>query len=456
MEAGEAVDVAVVGGGPGGYYAAIHAAELGAKVVLIEEDEVGGTCLNRGCIPTIFLQRIAKTLSTRRNLERSGLSTGFHLDYGETMNRKNHLIRELVGGMEGSLRREGVTLVRGTATFLESRLVEVRKSDASRMEVAFENAIIATGSKPDPEGLDKSDGHVLTTDEVLELDESPKSLAVIGGNAVGTTLASIFHEFGAKVTVIEVDGHILPEEDEEVATLLQDFFNARDIGTYTKARVEAVDEADGEKVVHLLTEEGDKEVRVEKVLLCHRVPNTDGLGLEGVGVETEGAKIIVDERMETNVPGIYAVGDILGGSMLAHVASEEGLVAAENAVGGVSRMSYRAIPRSVYSIPELASVGLTEEKARELGYDVGIVRSSMAQNAFAKVSGETEGMVKVIFDGDSHEILGVHILGSDAFDMIDGCALAMELEATVEELGKNLYVHPSRAEALGDASRRMR
>ncbi len=449
------MDVAVIGGGPGGYYAAMHASKLGAKVVLVEKDEIGGTCLNRGCIPTLFLQRIAKALSQKSNLERMGLVTSSHLDYEAMMHRMKGLIRELARGMEVSLKREDVMLIRGTATFIEPRLIEVYRGDGSRMEVAYENAIIATGAKPDMKGLEKYGRHVLTTDQVFELDELPRSLAVVGEDAVGITLAAIFHELGVNVTVIGAEDRMLPEEDEELSILLQDFMNAKDIDTIMNAKIEAVDGADDHKVIRLLTEKGEREVRVEKVLLCHRMPNTEGLGLERIDVKTQGNSILVDERMETSVPGIYAVGDAVGGSMLAAVASKEGLVAAENAAGGRSKMNYKAIPHSIYSIPELASVGLTEEKARELGYKVGVARSFMARNSFAKITGETEGKVKIVFDEASQEILGLHILGSEAFEVINGFTMAIGLEATVEELYRTIYIHPSRAEVIGDASRKI-
>ncbi|MFQ5712120.1 MAG: dihydrolipoyl dehydrogenase [Candidatus Geothermarchaeales archaeon] len=449
MKAKKAFDVVVIGGGPGGYAAAIHAAHLGADVAIIERDRIGGTCLNRGCVPMIFLQRASRLLSRIRDAEGYGISVEVDLDLEAMQRRRDEVIEEIAGEMEVSLKREGVELIEGTAAFLKPGLIEV-SMEGGRETLVYKSAIIATGSQPDRGRLGVSAENVLTTDEALDLGEIPRSIAVIGGGAVATSLACAFMNLGSEVFILEDDARILDEEDEEIALGLQDLLGSKGMKIFTNARVTAVGDADGGRRVFMTTPSGDREIKVEEVLTCQRAPNIGGIGLELIGVETERGRIAVNDRMETNVSAVYAVGDVVGRQMLAHVASAEGMVAAENAVGGEAKVDYRVIPKAIYSTPEVASVGLTQERARSQGYRVKASKFSLAQNTYAKIIGEAEGVIKAVADVESEEVLGVHILGSNAFDMISECALAMRLEATIEDIVNAVYAHPTRAEAIRD------
>ncbi|NIM45198.1 MAG: dihydrolipoyl dehydrogenase [Nitrososphaeria archaeon] len=449
MTTRKSAEVVVIGGGPGGYVAATRAAQLGMDVVLIERDRIGGTCLNRGCVPIIYLQRQARLFSRMKDAGRWGIRAKPSLDFGSMMKGKDEVVDDIVRAMNVTLRKEGVKLIEGEASFLEPGSIEVSKRAGDKETIEYEKAIIATGCRPDTERLEASKDNVITTDEALELREVPKSIAVIGGDSISTSLASIFMELGSQVILLVEEEHILPDEDGEIAVYLQETLKSRGLKIFTETQVEAVSSINGTRKVSLLTSPSRSEIAAEKVLLCHRTPLIGGLGLDRINVKTKQG-ILVNDKMETTEPGVYAVGDVLGRHALAHVALAEGMVAAENAAEEEKTMDYRIISQSVHSIPELAGVGLTEKQAKDQGYRVKVSTFPFSQNTLAKTVGETEGLIKAVADRESGEVLGVHMVGLDVSNLVAECALAIKLEATIEDIAQLIHVHPSKAEAVRD------
>ena len=451
-----AKDLVVIGGGPGGYVAAIRAAQLGAKVTLVEKEELGGTCLNWGCIPTKALLR---GIELRDALERGndfGIQTGtVAIDFGKLMAHKDRIVKVHVSGVSGLMKSNNIEVIKGQGRLRSPKDIEVVNEKQEKMAFEARKVILATGSIsadiPIP-GV-KSPG-VIDSQGALQLSRIPGSLVAIGAGPIGLEFATIFAGLGAKVTVLEMLPQILPSEDPEVASALGKALRRFKIEAFTEAQVKEITEGpEGKKKVLAVLGGEEKSFEADFVLMAvGRKPNVEGLGLEEAGVRFSKKGIEVNSKMETNTPGVYAIGDVTGQWLLAHFAMAQGEVAAENAMGHEENMESRVVPRCVYTLPEVASVGLTEKAAREAGYALKVGRFPLTANAKATILGERSGFIKMVADAKYGEILGVHILGPHATDMIGEAAVAMRLEGTTLDVARTIHPHPTLTEALREAA----
>ena len=453
--------IVIIGGGPGGYVAAIRAAQLGAAVTLVENKYLGGTCLNVGCIPTKVLLHTSELLDLLKNdAKELGITiSDYHGDWPKLQKRKTKIIKKLVGGVNGLLKNNGITQIMGTAVFVNKHQIKVisEKQDqvtTGSQVIDFDFAIIATGSKPVIPPIPGSNHpDVITSDTALSLDAVPASLGIIGGGVIGCEFASIYNAFGCKVTIIEMLPEIVANMDPDIVKPLKVKLQKDGVEIFTSTRVESIQENPDGLAITTSSPAGEKIITVAKVLLSvGRKAELDTLELAQAGIQTARGAIVVNQKMQTNVPHIYAVGDCNGGVMLAHVASAEGIVAVETIIGKRSQIDFKTIPYCVYTKPELASVGMTEAQARDQGYEVKVGTFPMAVNGKAMIMGETTGVVKYVTDAATGEILGLHMAGPRATDLIVEGALAIRLEATVAELMATIHAHPTVGEALMEAA----
>ena len=447
-------DVVIIGGGPAGYVAAIRASQLHGKVILVEKGSLGGTCLNRGCIPTKALLHSVEILESARRGKDYGINVrDLIIDFIKMMSHKDAVVNTLVTGVQYLMRSNAIEVIKGTGKVISPTEVEV---DSNQQEVVTASKIILTpGSIPSVVPIPGVDGAgVITSDDALQLSEIPQSLLVIGGGAIGVEFATIFAKLGTEVTIVEMLPQIIPTEDHKLAMALQSALEKGGIKIFTSAQVSRIeDDSEGDKLISVVTGEGERKLTAELVLVAvGRKPNIEGLGLERVGIKTEQGSIVVNERMETNIPGIYAAGDAIGGILLAHVASAEGEVAVENALGRDSVMDYRVVPRCIYTMPEVAAVGLTESQAREKGLNLKIGNFPFTANPRALILGQPDGFVKILSDAKSGEIFGVHIFGHQATELIPEAALAIKMEATVSEISSTIHAHPTLSEAIKETA----
>ncbi len=453
-------DIAIIGGGPGGYVAAIRAAQLGAKVALVEKDRIGGTCLNRGCIPTKALVRSVEALQLVDKAPEFGvLVEEPAFDFARIMAHKDEVVTRLVRGVEALLKAHKVEVISGMATIPKPGLVLVKPVNGDELPTSnlqpltSKNIIIATGSvsaRPPIAGLDAPG--VLTSDEILELEEVPDSLAIIGGGVIGLEFASIFHSLGTQVTVLEMLPTLLPTVDRELARRYKSYLQREGVEVHLRSPVEEIRPTQSGLAVKIA--DSEKEIKAEKVLVATgRVPYTEGLGLEELGVKQERGAIVVDEHMATNVPGVYAIGDVTGGVMLAHLASRQGEVAVENIMGHPVTMDYRAVPNCVFTLPEIAGVGLTEEQAKSEGLDYQVAKFPLSASGRALIIGETAGLVKLICERGSGKVLGMHIMGPQASDLIAEGTLAIQMGATARDIAQTIHAHPTLSEAIMEAAK---
>ena len=446
-------NVGIIGGGPGGYVAAIKAAQLGGSVCLIEKGEWGGTCLNRGCIPTKTLFAVANLATQVQEAPDFGvhISGEATIDYPQVLTHKNTVIQQLTGGIAQLLKANGVDTFNGTATLTDRNAISVSTSDGTTEQLHAKNIIIATGSEPaEPPVFEIDETQVLTTTGVLNLTELPESLLIIGGGVSGCEFASIFNALGCKVTVLELLPTILATEDVQVIRHIQLFMKRKGITIHTGAKLTHVKKSDTDVTAVL---ESGEEITAEKMLVSiGRRYNTENIGLEKVGVRTEGGKIVVDTRLQTNIPGIYAVGDVASRYLLAHVASAEGKIAAQNCLGNATEMDYQVIPWCVFTLPEIGHVGMTEKEATDEGYEVKIGRFPYAANGKALGLRETDGFVKTVSDADSGDILGVHIVGAQASTLIHEAAVAVRLGASAADIAHTVHAHPTLSEMVMESA----
>jgi dihydrolipoamide dehydrogenase len=446
----EQKDVVVIGGGPGGYVAAIHAAHLGAQVALVEKDRLGGTCLNRGCIPTKALVRSVEVLLEARRADEFGLEIGgVKANLPRIMVRKRKVVDTLVSGVEQLMKASKVSLHHGTGRLVSPHLVKV---DAT--EIAAAKIIIATGSESAPLPVDGASlPGVLTTDAILELEELPESLVVIGGSHVGVEFASIFNALGTKVTIVKRRPLLLEPIDEEIGRRFAQLLPRQGIRVITGAAVRAIRQDKSMLRVVWDSQEGEQGVSGQMVLMATgRRPYSEGLGWSELGLKMEGGAISVNEYLETNVEGVYAIGDVLGKHMLAHVASYEGEIAAENALGRKRRADYRAVPTCVFTYPEIAGVGITEQDAKDSNTPHKVSKFPFTACGRAVAMGETAGMVKMICHAGDGRVLGVHIMGPHAGDLIAEGTLAVQLGATAKDLAHTIHAHPTLPEAVHETA----
>ena len=446
-------NVGIIGGGPGGYVAAIKAAQLGGSVCLIEKGEWGGTCLNRGCIPTKTLFAVANFAMQVQAASDFGvhISGEATIDYPQVLTHKNAVIEQLTGGIAQLLKANKVDTFNGTATLTNKNTIVVSKPDGTTEQLHAKNVIIATGSEPaEPLVFEIDENQVLTTTGILNLTELPESLLIVGGGVSGCEFASIFNALGCKVTVLELLPTILATEDVQVIRHIQLFMKRKGIAIHTGVKLTHVKKSDTDVTAVL---ESGEEITAEKMLVSiGRRYNTENIGLEKVGVRTDGGKIIVDTRLQTNIPGIYAVGDVASRYLLAHVASAEGKIAAQNCLGNLVEMDYQVIPWCVFTLPEIGHVGMTEKEATDEGYEVKIGRFPYAANGKALGLRETDGFVKTVSDADSGDILGVHIVGAQASTLIHEAAVGVRLGASAADIAHTVHAHPTLSEMVMESA----
>lgn len=446
--AGYDYDIAVIGGGPGGYVAAIKAAQMGKKTVIIEKEHFGGTCLNVGCIPTKALLRSAEALKEVKESAQFGVvdvdTSSAALDLKKVQARKKNVVSQLVGGVQGLLKGNGAVIENGEGKLIDPHTVEV-----GGKKITAANVIIATGSQAKSLPIEISpEATVLTSTEMLDIDEAPESMVVIGGGVIGIEFAYFLATIGVKVSVVEFLDRILPMVDEEITTQVTGHLKELGIDIYTSAKVTEIT-ADS---VRFEKDGKVQELPAEQVLMAvGRGPSLAGIDTEALGIKTERGAIVTDEMLKTSVDGVYAIGDVNGKAMLAHTASMEGIVAVENICGEKAVMDYSKIPSAIYIQPEIASVGLTEKQAAEKYGKIKVGKFHLMANGKAKVAGEERGLVKVIAEAKYGEIVGVHLYCIHATDMIAEAVVAMKLESTAEEVAMAIHPHPTVSEIMHEA-----
>jgi len=448
-------DIVIIGGGPGGYTAAIRAAQLGARVLLVEGENLGGTCLNKGCIPTKALYKNAQLINELNTAAEFGIKLdGYTIDFNEIMQRKQRIVDRLKEGIAQLIKANSIEMVYGKASLVSKEMVKVIDSQGNETKISTKNIIIATGSvpvKPPITGINLPG--VMTSDEILFRDDIPKSLVIIGGGVIGIEFAGIFNALGSQVTVVEFLPRILANMDSEISKKLVLALKKKGISIETDAKVMQISK--DKDAFRLLTEgkKGENEIIAEAVLVSvGRAPNVEGLELELLGVEYDRSGIKVDETYQTNVPGIYAIGDVTGGKMLAHIASEEGIAAVDHIMGLKGHLNYDAVPGCVFSFPEIATVGLSEEEAKEKGIDYTSSKFLFGANGKALTIGEEEGFVKVLAEAETKRIIGVHIMGPHASDLIHEAVLAVGHKMTTADISGIVHAHPTLSEAFMEAA----
>jgi dihydrolipoamide dehydrogenase len=456
---GEQFDVTIIGSGPGGYVAAIRAGQLGLKVAMIEKDtRLGGTCTLRGCIPTKAMLMSAHVFEQMQHAADFGVqASGIQLAFEDVQKRKNKVVLKNSKGIEYLMKKNKVTVFKGTGKLALPGKVEVTGADGAKQTLETKNIIIATGSVVRPISGFETDGvHVVNSDHILELKDVPKSLIVMGAGAVGVEFASVYSRFGAETTLVELMPRLVPLEDEEVSKELEKSFRKRGIKSQVDTKLEKLEKTATGVVVSGKTSKGEA-VRLEAEMLLvavGRMPFTEELGIEGTKIKVDKGFIQIDEYQQTGEKGVYAIGDVVPTPLLAHLASKEGIIAVEHLAGqkNVRPINLRLVPNCTYCDPEVASVGLTEAKAREQGYDVKVGKFPMSASGKARILGEEEGFVKIVGEGKYDEILGVHIIGPHATELIAEACVAMQLESTAEELGRTMHAHPTVSETVMEAA----
>jgi len=450
------VDVVVVGSGPGGYIAAIRAAQLGLSAAVIEKEFVGGTCLNIGCIPSKALLEATHRLQAVREASQFGINVGeVEVDFPRMQAQKKKTVQMLTRGVAGLLRKGGIELIEGSARFRETGVIEVELSAGGTQVVHADNVIIATGSVPMEIPSVPFDGDkVVSSRDALDFDEIPEQFIVVGGGYIGLEMGSVYSRLGSRVVVLEMMDRILPEMDEELAATAADLLAEQGLAFQVGARVTSVEVEDKKAIVRYELEGTERWITADKVLVAAgRRPFTAGLGLAAVGLETDARGFIpVDEGMRTAVEGIYAIGDVVPTPMLAHVAMDEGSVAAECIAGQTAGMHYDAIPAVVFTHPELASVGLTEQQAIDQGHTVRVGRFPFRGVGRARARGDLEGWVKMIADAETDKLLGVHCVGAEAGHLIHEAVVAMTYGGYAEDIALTVHAHPTLSEAMKEAA----
>lgn len=444
-------DIAVIGGGPGGYVAAIKAAQMGASVCLVEQDRVGGTCLNRGCIPTKALFSTAHLLRRIRGAAEMGIRVeGVELDFARAMERKDQVVAKLVGGVEQLLKGNGVEVFKGSASLEAPGRISIR-APGMLGHVRARNIILSTGSVPAvPKSLTIDGKNVLTSNEILAIKELPSSLLVIGGGFIGCEFASIFSTLGSRVTLVEQLPSLLVRTERQMVREVEKTLKEQGGEILTGTIVESLESSSEGVRVQI---SGGRILEVQKVLVAvGRLPNTEGLGLENLGVRTERGAIVVDEGMRTSVAGVFAIGDVTGGIQLAHVASYQAGIAVANALGGHLQADYRVVPSAVFTDPEIGQVGLTEEECKTLGLETAVGRFAYLATSKALCDGDTRGSIKLVAEKESGRILGGTIAGAEASAMIGEIAVAMQHNMTVEQLAEVIHAHPTLPEMIKEAA----
>jgi dihydrolipoamide dehydrogenase len=444
----EEFDVIIIGAGSAGYVGALRAADLSKKVLLVEHRELGGTCINRGCIPTKALLKASHVYLEAKQSKVFGIdATNASFDPVSIQTWKETVVKKLVSGVDFLLKARKVVVVQGKGKIVDVGTIEVHTGSSVEIYKA-KDTVIATGSEPAIIPAFKIDGvNVLTSDDALNLTSYPKEILIVGAGAIGIEFANFFNAFGTKVTIVEMMSQVVPTlKDKRLASLIQRIHNKKGINFKLGEKIENI-EIKGENSVSLTLGNGEV-IQSEKVLVSiGRKLNSDDIGLENIGVKTDRGRVVVDEYLRTNIPDVYAIGDVTGGLLLAHKAMKEGEVVAEIIAGKGSKMDYRVVPWVIFSTPEVASVGLTEEEAKEQGIDTIIGEFPFAANGKAVTMNSVEGEVKIVGKKDTHELIGAQIVGPDASVMISELALAVQHRLSIEDVAHTIHTHPTLAEA---------
>lgn len=446
--------LAILGAGPGGYVSALKAAQLGAQVTVIEDTEVGGTCLNRGCIPTKTLIASSEMLSKVKELDRFGIELNGSItpNLSKIIDRKNKVVGTLVKGIRGLFKSWGVNLREGRGVLISPNEIEITSREGNREKIEADRMIIATGSRPAQIPVFPFDGRkIISSTEALELTEIPRSLLIVGAGVIGCEFACIYSELGTEVTIVEMLSRAVATEDFEISELLEKELKKKNIRLITNIKIEKVNiRGDG---VHALLSDG-REITAEKVLISiGRDFNSDKIGLETVGINKgKRGEIIVNNKMETNIPGVYAIGDVTGGMLLAHIASKQGLVAAKNIMGIDSAIDYSVVPAAIFTSPEIASVGIRQHQAEEKGIKFRTGHFQFRSLGKAHAMGEITGFIKILSEESSDRIIGAHIIGPHASDLIHEAAVAIKKELTVKDIAETIHAHPTLSEGIMESA----
>ncbi|MGM0446269.1 MAG: dihydrolipoyl dehydrogenase [Bacillota bacterium] len=446
--------ITVIGGGTGGYVAAIRAAQLGAEVNLIEKEKIGGTCLNWGCIPTKALVYSAEKYSEIKEAKRFGIEVdNVNLNMKRVIKNKDTIVKQLVGGVEFLLDKHNINIHKGTASLLDKNTVSV-KTEKGREIIDTDYIILATGSqvkKAPIKGIDM-DG-ILTSKDILDIEELPDSLAIIGGGVIGMEFAFIYASFGVNVKVVEYLADVLPGIDQDVTSEISKVAKRSKVDITTGAQVKEISKTDRGYQVNYVIDNVQENINVEKVLVATgREPNFGGLDLEKIGIQKENNAIKVDDHMKTTVDNIYAAGDVTGKILLAHVASHQGIVAVENIMGKNKKMNYDVVPSAIFTKPEIATVGLTEEDVKEKDIDYLVGKFPFRANGKVKTMNKRNGFIKIIIDENSHQILGSSIIGVHATDLIHELTLAVKNNLKIEDVIETIHAHPTTSEVIHEAA----
>ncbi|MGA9996561.1 MAG: dihydrolipoyl dehydrogenase [Pyrinomonadaceae bacterium] len=454
----EQFDVTIIGSGPGGYVAAVRGSQLGLKVALVEKDKrLGGTCTLRGCIPTKQLLMSAHIYEQMQHAADFGVQASqIQLAFADVQKRKEKVVMKNSKGIEFLMKKNKITVFKGAGKLALPGKVEVTGEDGKTETINTKNIIIATGSvvRPIP-GFETDGKQVVNSDHILELKEVPKSLIVMGAGAVGVEFASVYSRFGTETTIVELMPRLLPLEDEEVSKELEKSFRKRGIKSQLDTKLETMEKSEKGVKVTGKTSKGEAVTLEAEMFLVAvgRMPYLENLGLEGTKIKVERGTVQVDEFCRTAEPNVFAIGDVIPTPWLAHLASKEGILAVEQIAGqNAQPINMRLVPSCTYCDPEVASVGLTEEAAKKEGYDVKTAKFPFSASGKARILGEEEGFVKVISESKYDELLGVHIIGPHATDIIAEACVAMQLESTAEELGRTMHAHPTISESVMEAA----
>jgi dihydrolipoamide dehydrogenase len=450
-------DIIIIGSGPGGYVAAIRASQLKLKVAVVEKAEPGGICLNWGCIPTKSLLKSAQVFEYMKHASDYGVSVAGDIkaDFGAMIARSRSVAEGMSKGIQFLFRKNGIAHIIGTGRLSGANVVEVEDREGNKKEYTAKNIILATGARSKELSNMKQDGiKIIGYREAMSLPKQPRSMLVVGAGAIGSEFADFYQTIGTEVTLVEFLPRIVPNEDEEISRQLERSFKKRKMKILTSSSVESLVVSDDICRVAVKTPGGAEQIDVEIILSAVGVtPNTEGIGLEEAGVKTEKGKVVVDEYYSTSVSGIYAIGDIVSGPALAHVASAEGIVCAEKIAGrDVDPLDYGNIPACTYTTPEIASVGLTEAAAKEAGYEIKTGKFPFTASGKASASGMRDGFVKLVFDSEYGELLGAHMIGANVTEMISEIVVARKLETTAREIIKSVHPHPTMSEAIMEAA----
>lgn len=449
-------DIVVIGSGPGGYVAAIRASQLGKKTAIIERSELGGICLNWGCIPTKALLKSSHVFEYLNHAEEFGLNKpdNISFEFGNIIQRSRGVADRMSKGVQFLMKKNKIDVIQGTAKVLPGKKISVKKNDGGTEEVSADHIIIATGGRSrELPSLPQDGKKVIGYRGALSLEKQPKKMIVVGSGAIGIEFANFYHSLGTEVTIVEYLPRIVPVEDEDISRQLERSFKKNGINIMTGSEVTSVDTSGSGVKATVKTKKGEEVLEADILLSAVGVsPNTEGIGLEEVGIKTERGKIVINDFCQTNIPGYYAIGDVVHGQDLAHLASAQGILCVEKIAGmQVEPIDFNNVPGCTYCSPEIASVGFTEAKAKEAGYDVKVGKFPFSANGRAVANGAPDGFIKVVFDAKYGEWLGCHMIGDGVTEMIAEVVVARKLETTAQEIMTSVHPHPTMSEAIMEA-----